>query len=621
MPHSNTIRASFYAARLLFGGLLFLHLLPLTARAQPTCQITDGLSYDPRMVLILGKSYYKIVDATPQKFEFAASNAFTISIERPTQVFSAPVSIKLEQVTSGSAQYICGVSSKKMGADDKFLNFVVSGVIHPSLFSVEITDHGEGGATGDPPYTLEVKVFERDGQQPPLTISRPPVKQFADACENIPGPPRRQARLEAAGAPVTLVATEFVGIGYFRSGRYLYVAPDHTDIGSEVLVKIFGKSGSEGPYTFVCEFVLNDKSEGYFLSSITVDFPHRGLWRVEIYPLGGPPAAKEWKASIKVFRDLDFEFPDWQKKISEDATFAGAFVCQSPSRGSLSNRATGAFAQGSLFRANILDPDRQLTARARKEIVDLLLKAMALWRRSCHGCLPEHAIFIDIDGAFFTLNGALGKPVGWALVEEIAEGMPRGGEPVVPRTSDMNVRSGTRTPTQEYISIARDDPLVQSICSHVPRRGTRDLTDLKRDLQCPGVAKGHRSAASLKIIPVLNGTRCGGGKNTLACEASGLLIEFNARDYSFVTRGSKEPLFGQGTRADFFAVLLHEVGHWIGLDHSTDDNSSDIMHDSYEVARCISDSTRKALSDAVKDYEASNAEMPPRAFTYQKQRP
>ena len=83
---------------------------------------------------------------------------------------------------------------------------------------------------------------------------------------------------------------------------------------------------------------------------------------------------------------------------------------------------------------------------------------------------------------------------------------------------------------------------------------------------------------SLKIR-VLNGaTRCSPKfpvKEVVGCEISNTEIEFNGHEFSYVKHDTSEPVFGNGTiTVDLGAALLHEMGHWAGINrHLTSPNN------------------------------------------------
>jgi hypothetical protein len=81
-------------------------------------------------------------------------------------------------------------------------------------------------------------------------------------------------------------------------------------------------------------------------------------------------------------------------------------------------------------------------------------------------------------------------------------------------------------------------------------------------------------------------TACGDSANVIACRADYELTEYNVRDYTFVAPTSELPAIGHGPQEiDFLHAILHEMGHWIGLEHI--EGGESIMASSLETSRCI----------------------------------
>ena len=90
-------------------------------------------------------------------------------------------------------------------------------------------------------------------------------------------------------------------------------------------------------------------------------------------------------------------------------------------------------------------------------------------------------------------------------------------------------------------------------------------------------------------IRVLNGpTHCEGDPTVVVgCEVSGLSVELNSNDFTFVKHGTAEAIFGRGeVKEDLLTVLLHETGHWAGIAvHLT--TQRNIMSSYVEDCQCI----------------------------------
>ncbi|WP_162145615.1 matrixin family metalloprotease [Sinorhizobium meliloti] len=463
---------------------------------------------------------------------------------------------------------------------------------------IEVFDHGSGGPTGDPPYTVGVEI---DHRPPPegsfVQAIAKPIEEASPAggCEFVDGPTRPQATLEILRkerlAPLSEGA---VFIGYEIAGRNLYFRLggsrpfDHF-----VEVRFLSKSSGEQPFKEVCSIDLSSWpfAREYALASLSDDRIFNPIWRVEVVVQRGAATTDELEFSI--FRDLDPGRP--RVALSQEPygsnPFLSSFVCQSlGGRGSIATQAGIPFAISSVLRIKTIDAHGMITKNNRMVLRNNLLEAVALWRRSCSLCLPAHMLFVEIDGELFTI-GRDGSFAGYALFENepVRRTIPRLGDPVLPTLPSD--RSGTRTPTVGYVSVSRSSELVSRICSM--QGVSAEAVQVRAEL-CETTGSGAPTSPVIELIVIDGPTSCGDQINHVACEPDGKRVEFNARDYRFRSWETGDVLFGRGARvADLMPVLIHEVGHWIGLPHSAGHES--IMAGSLQHARCIDDTTRDDL--------------------------
>jgi hypothetical protein len=95
---------------------------------------------------------------------------------------------------------------------------------------------------------------------------------------------------------------------------------------------------------------------------------------------------------------------------------------------------------------------------------------------------------------------------------------------------------------------------------------------------------------------------CGTSSDLVACENLGANVELNTRDYTFTGIASTEGVVGTDrSHVDLMQVLIHEVGHWIGLGHTLSPAAVDIMEESYEDGRCIENASVELLRNLVVD--------------------
>ena len=261
---------------------------------------------------------------------------------------------------------------------------------------------------------------------------------------------------------------------------------------------------------------------------------------------------------------------------------------------------------------SIQDPEKLLTQAARVTLEESLLDAIRIWRRACRNCPAGGRSFVRADDTIFAnsflvaaLRRAdaqtqwrigppafdLGSPTGALGSSTPQELRPLPRSNVIPYDIlllQMASVIGTRTPPVTYETITMADPLVGNVCSW-KRDVLPPLIQRVYDVfNCPTPSTTPRSF-SMNLLIKDGHTSCGLSPNIVACEADPSLVELNGHDYSFVAHGANgQPLFGRGGRSvDVVHVLLHELGHWIGLPHL--EANGNLMAESMAESRCVDD--------------------------------
>ncbi|MBY5775954.1 matrixin family metalloprotease [Rhizobium johnstonii] len=593
------VKAVLYVVSALF---LVCWGLPVVAEQLPVCRVPSNpieFSFENRP--LWRGDLRTATDTVPAVVEVTAERTVIFRATRWSQNFAAPVTAVISVQVEDGYQVLCTLKRQVLGGERSIAALVVDMPRgETKTLKIEIFDHGSGGPTGDPPYTVGAEIDHRPPPEGSLVqaIVKPIVEAApAGGCDFVDGPTRPQATMEVIRKErLSSLSEGTVFIGYEMAGRNLYFrlgGPRPFD--HFVEVRFLSKSSGEQPFKEVCSIDLSSwPSAGeYALASLKDDRIFNPIWRVEIVVQPGAATTDELEFSI--LRDLDPGRPGValsQEPYGSDS-FLSSFVCQSlGGRGSIATQAAIPFAISSVLRIRTIDSHGLIPENNRVVLRNNLLEAVALWRRSCSLCLPGHMLFVEIDGELFTI-GRDGSFAGYALFENepVRQTRPRLGDPVLPTLPSD--RSGTRTPTVGYVSVTRSSELVSRICSMSSQGPSTEASKVKAEL-CEPTGSGTPNSPEIELVVMDGPTSCGDQINHVACEPDGKRVEFNARDYRFRSWKTGDVLFGRGARvADLMPVLIHEVGHWIGVPHSAAHES--IMAGSLEHARCIDNSTRDDL--------------------------
>lgn len=233
----------------------------------------------------------------------------------------------------------------------------------------------------------------------------------------------------------------------------------------------------------------------------------------------------------------------------------------------------------------------------RDAVSRLVLSGAALWVRACRECRPENLAIVMIDGQLFVRPGLQRWLKAFKATDLAA---PAKAEVALDDDFENNVYLHTGPADERIKSLEAyvpAEPLSQNIeafCAVTPTPGWGETLAAVRIALCAPASLpiARRARIDVRVRP-LGATYCGNDPEIFACRADDTLTELNARDFTF--RAGPGVAFGSGTiDLDLLPVLVHEMGHWIGLRHI--DRGTSIMASTVDRARCIDETTVTVLA-------------------------
>jgi hypothetical protein len=485
---------------------------------------------------------------------------------------------------------------------------------------VSVVDRAEGGPTARPPYTLILEtwplnatsVAEIPGREGPQDRVEPALTEHRPTCKMVGAPSKRSdyiekfAKLDLSGLPPDVAVQRLLSAG----GYLLISPPTGLAAGEKVTVRLRVKYSGDGPYVDVCPPTVLEGGSSQSLEAMLPTQDAYSIWRVELER--AKQSSPKEKASLEFTRERVLVPPDpfraepgWNNArglvcFDRVTQFQGVRQSANPFAGrtrlNVVLPAAGSVAIGSAERA------------AAETVV---LQAASLWVYSCVACKSDNLAVVSVNGKVFvsdTLYTLAGPPRGFATpapldpaaAEEALTGFLGGS------------RVGTGAPFLPYRPTEDPRKDFERICSaKASEQRTPTLKRLQDALCSDAVRPG--TSANIRVNFKSGETACGDDADIVGCRADHELTQYNVRDYRFVAQSSGISIGSGSVEVDLLQAVLHEMGHWIGVDHLTQGES--IMAPSMEQARCIDFETVKAVAEQTFGRADQAASPTPQALT------
>lgn len=575
------------------------------------CAVHTMTPFDPRWHLVASTSLRGLWRATAthaDSLEFDAAGILRLELTRPSNLVrnGVTVVVRVQPRPDAGFSELCRIVIPRLhaGQPAEITRQLPSG--GPARVRVEVLDPSNGGPTGDPPYTVSLRATASIAPPSRLPRRSMPPGDVIPECDVVDGPKRPQASLELVRT-VSFDGTHrhWRYLDYAEAGRNVYLRLNHSlpDNGAAAIeVQAFAKNGSRDPFKPVCRVTLTgtESSKRLVLAARPASDDHLfdPIWRLEARPVKvSGDALAAVSANVQVYREVDPErsFSTSYQQGGQSPLGSLAFLCV-PQRDRLATRVnTGGFTTSQVVDVEI-DADPKLMSPSTMRTLELyIVHAAGLWRESCQQCQIDSLLLLKVNGRMYWRDNAvtLTPAQGQNPADIAGVFIGRGG-------------------IAQFLNPESTANVKQQVCAIPYSAASPRLQSIQRHMGCNG-ATPSTIQAKVRLQIQRKTTTCGDDPDIVACESNNNLIELNAKDYSFRTFGFGDTLVRGGPRQmDLFHVILHEMGHWIGIEHQ--DSAGSIMSPQYSTSRCIDGDTAAVIGSVAPNPGAGTTK---RAFRYE----
>src|ERR1700676_278348 len=353
--------------------------------------------------------------------------------------------------------------------------------------------------------------------------------------------------------------------------------PANAIVTPKITIHVWNKIEGDGPFEKVCDRIL---LPDLLPVAFEVESPQRlsgSIWRLE-FTLEGYVGMKTPQTPVEVFRTVGSGFdPDfsvqqgsWQEALGFLCLGGDLYESFSTSRSSVG------FAGRIRLDVNTDDDKMPLSPSQHQALNTLILEGISLWVSGCRECRVDHLVAVNIGDALY-------------VRQSIHEWYERQFSSTVLNTNQLLDLENSLRDSLESKILLRAGPYIHEeaprrkefapdipeqpgsfglLCASEPNAKQTSLLWNIRQALCFPEQLDKRSFASIRVRFRDGLTACGMSANIIACRADSELTEFNVRDFRFSFPDTMGQSIGDGpVEVSFLHVLMHEMGHWIGLLH------------------------------------------------------
>jgi hypothetical protein len=441
------------------------------------------------------------------------------------------------------------------------------------------------------------------------------------SCKMLPTSPSNTEFAEHLTVTVSKHPVTYV---YFASaGSTLVLSPiKHSAVNyGSISVTISSKSSQEGPFSPICRTVRISANGASVLEARAPKNLPGSVWRVEMV-LGAHADPDGVPIFFELRREPNSDFDPLWSRLHGPWNDALGYLCINADAQASFSRTRWLSGFGGRVRL-VTDTEQSavpLNIDQQQALHTLILRAVSLWVTSCAACRIEHLAVVQVDKELFFREGV----ANWLR----DEWMPKFQTDLQSSDSTRHFESSLKQDLESSQLLQAGKPTGEPLtkktyAQYVPARLEdfatfckvkllNALTPVLWNVQAALCAPDTLDTASRANIRVRfrdGATACGDSANIIACRADLELTEYNARDFTFVFDDAAHSPIGHGPlQVSLLHVIMHEMGHWIGLSHI--ENHESIMASGLDHSRCIDAATVNGLRG-----QRQNVSNAPSAFT------